>query len=193
MTQWTLLDDAHAALRAAIRDLPQSDLDAPTPCTEWTVTQVIHHAAGDQLGYASALTDGPGPTYNPFEPPAAFGERTPGDLVEPALRAAAAAWATVDKDASEVRVPIPPGLLTAELGAGACALDAAVHAWDIAMATGRPSPLTDELAEALLPTARATTEAVRAFAYGPALEGPDEDGPAAVLLRYLGRSPDWKR
>jgi hypothetical protein len=38
--------------------------------------------------------------------------------------------------------------------AGACTLDAAVHAWDIAVATGQPSPLPDELAEALLAVAK---------------------------------------
>lgn len=91
-------------------------------------------------------------------------------------------------------VPVPPGKLAAPVGAAACALDAAVHAWDIAVATGQPSPLTPGLARELLAAARQIVEPLRAFgAYAPALpaqEGDDDDDVAA-LLRYLGRRPDW--
>jgi hypothetical protein len=59
-------------------------------------------------------------------------------------------WNTYDP----VPSPLPIGPLSAEVAAGACALDAAVHAWDIAVATGQPSPLPDELAEALLAVAK---------------------------------------
>jgi hypothetical protein len=37
---------------------------------------------------------------------------------------------------------VPPGKLPAPVGAAACALDTAVHARDIAVVTGQPSPLT---------------------------------------------------
>ncbi|MGW6057975.1 TIGR03086 family metal-binding protein [Streptomyces sp. NPDC055189] len=190
---WPILDRAHAALRAAVRGVPDGDWDRPTPCAEWNVTQVLQHAAGDQLGYASALTGGPGPAEDPFAPSGKLAD-SPGALLEPALAATAEAWATVDETVQEVRVPLPPGTMTAALGVGACALDAAVHAWDIAVATGQPSPLDDELARPLLDVARQTVEPVRAFAFAPALEpeaGGMEKGEAAGLLRYLGRRPDW--
>ncbi|MEV8320662.1 TIGR03086 family metal-binding protein [Streptomyces sp. NPDC059900] len=188
-----LLDSAHTALRTAVRGVPDGDWDRPTPCAEWNVTQVLQHAAGDQLGYASALTGGPGPAENPFAPSGKLTE-SPGALLEPALAAAAEAWARVDETAQEVRVPLPPGTMTAALGVGACALDAAVHAWDIAVATGQPSPLTDDLAGPLLHATRQIVEPVRAFAFARALaagEGGADQGEAAELLRYLGRNPDW--
>lgn len=75
--------------------------------------------------------------------------------------------------------------------AAACALDAAIHAWDIAVATGQPSPLTAELASQLRPAADATAEPLRGFAYAPALPGQAASDPVATLLRYLGRSPGW--
>ncbi|MGB8940255.1 MAG: TIGR03086 family metal-binding protein [Streptomyces sp.] len=192
-TTWPLLDSAHAALRAAVRGVSDGDWDRPTPCAEWNVTQVLQHAAGDQLGYASSLTGGPGPAENPFTPSGKLTD-SPGAVLEPALAAAADAWAKVDATAQEVRVPLPPGTMTAALGVGACALDAAVHAWDMAVATGQPSPLTPELAGPLLEVARQIVEPVRAFAFAPALteeEGGPAKGEAAELLRYLGRSPDW--
>lgn len=69
------------------------------------------------------------------------------------------------------------------------ALDAAVHAWDIAVATGRPSPLTPEIAADLLVVARRIVEPLRGFAYAPAIDA--GGGPEAELLAYLGRRPDW--
>ncbi|MEU8824965.1 hypothetical protein [Streptomyces sp. NPDC048636] len=70
-------------------------------------------------------------------------------------------------------------------------LDAAVHAWDMAVATGQPSPLTTELARPLLAAARQLAEPLRGFAFGPELPAEEGDDEVAALLRYLGRRPDW--
>ncbi|MEU5260555.1 TIGR03086 family metal-binding protein [Amycolatopsis sp. NPDC021455] len=185
---WPVLAAAHKALRSAVAGV--TDFSAPTPCSEWNVAQVLQHAAGDQLGYAAAITGTGGPDFNPFAP---SGELTgeAADFLEPTLQAAAAAFATVKPDAAEVPTPLPQGALPAAVAAGAAALDAAVHAWDIAVATSQASPLTPELAEALLPVAKQLAEPLRGFAYAPALEGPADDGPVPSLLRYLGRDPEW--
>jgi uncharacterized protein (TIGR03086 family) len=190
-TTWSVLDQAHEALRATVRGVAAGDWDKPSPCEGWTVTQVLQHAAGDQLGYASSITGGPGPSEDPFAPSGRLAD--PAETVaETAMRASAAAWATVPPDASQVAVPVPPGKLPADVGAGACALDAAVHAWDIAVATGQPSPLTNGLARELLTVARQIVEPLRSYgAYAPALPAQDGDDDVAVLLRYLGRRPDW--
>jgi hypothetical protein len=82
-------------------------------------------------------------------------------------------------------------VLPASTAAAACALDAAVHAWDIAVATGHPSPLTPALATALLTAAPAVADPLRGWAYADALTPADEDDEVARLLRYLGRDPGW--
>ncbi len=188
---WTVLDESHAALRAVLAGLRPSDLSLPTPCEGWSVTQVLQHAAGDQLGFAAAITGEGWPTFDPFAP---SGE-IDGDLdafvafVEETMRASAAAWSTVAADATEAPTPLPQGKLAGWIGAGACGLDAAVHAWDVAVATGQPSPLTDGLAAQLLPVAREIVEPLRAYgAYAPALPTAVTDTPAVTLLRYLGRA-----
>jgi uncharacterized protein (TIGR03086 family) len=191
-SRWTLLDNAHEALRTVVGNVPADAWQLPTPCADWNVTQVLQHAAGDQIGYAAFLTGEPGPDENPFAPSGTL-PADPVAYAEDAMARSAQAWAGVDRDAAEVPVPMPPNKMTPELGAGACALDAAVHAWDIAVATGQLSPLTPELAAGLLPVARETTEAVRGFAYGPALAPEAADDEAATLLRYLGRDPHWTR
>ncbi|WP_329126218.1 TIGR03086 family metal-binding protein [Streptomyces sp. NBC_01465] len=189
-TEWAVLTEAHEALRTAVRGVPADSWGAPTPCAEWNVTQVLQHATGDQLAYAAALTGGPGPSENPFEPSGKLSD-DPEALTEVALTATTLAWASVAPDTGEVSVPIPPGKVTAALGVRACALDAAVHAWDIARAAGQPSPLAPELAAELLGAARQLVEPLRAFAFAPALEPQEGDDATAQLLRYLGRRPDW--
>jgi hypothetical protein len=74
----------------------------------------------------------------------------------------------------------------------AAALDAAIHARDIAVATGQGSPLTPELARLLTPVAKSIVEPLRQYGvYAAAVEPGPGAGDAAVLLGYLGRSPAW--
>ena len=74
---WTQLTAAHEALRRSVQGTPNDELGAATPCALWNVTQVIQHAAGDQLAYAAALTGSAGPQDNPFAP---SGQRSATDM-----------------------------------------------------------------------------------------------------------------
>ncbi len=191
MTFTVLTTSLDALRRVTTGAVGTGRLDDPTPCSEWTVAQVLFHAAGDQHAWASVVGSGSLPSYDPFNPPRQLDggvEETVGKAIE----AATAAWANVDPAAESVHTPLPPvPTMTPELGAAACALDAAVHAWDVAVATGQPTPLTAALAEQLIPAARATAEPLRGFAYAAALPAQPGDDPAATLLRYLGRDPHW--
>lgn len=191
MTEWIILDEAHAALRTVVGGVQIDGWELPTPCSDWNVTQVLQHAVGDQLGFASFITGGPRPTEDPFAPSGTL-SGSPRELAEAAMKAASEAWATVAEDAQDVPVPLPPFKVPAPVGAGACALDAAVHAWDIAMATGQPSPLTPALSRELLVVAKQIVEGPRAYGYYAAeVDGQEGDDDVAVLLRYLGRRPGW--
>jgi uncharacterized protein (TIGR03086 family) len=146
---------------------------------------------GDQLAWAAAIGVGTGPTENPFTP-SGFLKESVDEFIEPALAAARTAWGCVRPDNGAVPTPLPQGPLPAATAAAACALDAAVHAWDIAVALGKPGGLTGELAALLLPAARSIVEPLRQFgAYAAALPPSPEDDHVAELLRYLGRDPQW--
>jgi uncharacterized protein (TIGR03086 family) len=188
---WNVITDSLGLLRNAAALISDANREAPTPCSEWTVTQVLQHALGDQLAWAAAIGVGTGPSENPFTPSGRL-EGNVDDLIESALAASRTAWARVRGDDDAVPTPLPQGAFPAPTAAAACALDAAVHAWDIAVALGQPGPLPDELAGRLLPAARAIAEPLRQFgAYAPALPPRPEDDHAAALLRYLGRNPQW--
>jgi uncharacterized protein (TIGR03086 family) len=188
-TGWDLLDTARAALRDVAAGLADDD-SRPTPCADWTVTQVLQHAAGDQLAWASSISGGAPPAENPFAPSGHLGA-SPVTVVDEALAASAPAWASTSADAEQLPTPLPQGPMAPGLAAAACALDAAVHAWDIAAATGQESPLSKETARQLEPAARQIVEPLRGFAYANALDPVPGDDAAAALLRYLGRDPNW--
>ncbi|MGK8522279.1 TIGR03086 family metal-binding protein [Nocardia asteroides] len=196
-----VLAESYRALDSVVAGVRPDQWHLPTPCSEWDVTQVVQHAAGDQLAYAKFLGVGDGPAYNPFAPSGAV-DGAASDLVRAAIEQTAAAWATVGDDTETVPTPLPHGALATPVAAVLCALDAAVHAWDIAIATGRPSPLTEELATHLLTAARAVhpapgsgeeaeiVEPLRRWgAYAAVVDGPADSAAVARLLRYLGREP----
>jgi len=188
---FAVLAESLDLLRRVGSAVPTDRLDDPTPCSEWTVAQVLLHAVGDQHAWAFAVGSSPLPSYDPFAPPSRLAG-TLDALIEPAVAAATAAWARVAATTESVPTPLPPvPTLPAELAAAACGLDAAVHAWDIAVATGQQSPLRPELAAQLRPAARAVAGPLRGFAYAPALPEQAGDDAAATLLRYLGRDPNW--
>lgn len=184
-----VLSASYRALENSVAGVRDGQWDDATPCSEWTVTQVVQHAAGDQLAYAKMLGVGSGPADDPFTPSGTV-DGSPLDLVRDAIEQTAAAWAKVSDDTDSVPTPLPHGDLPTPVAAVMCALDAAVHAWDVAIATGRPSPLDDELAGHLLTAARGTVEPLRQWgAYAPVVEAAGGHSAVDDLLRYLGRTP----
>ncbi|WP_406063299.1 TIGR03086 family metal-binding protein [Streptomyces sp. NBC_01077] len=185
-----LLAEAHDYLLAAARGVPAGAWGDATPCTEWTVRQVLNHARLDQQALVMQIT-GVTPASDPFEPVDATADDPVAELTA-VLEAAAAAWES-GRDAESV--PTPMGPMPAETGAAAAALDAGIHAWDIARATGQDLPLTEEMAEALEDIASKLVDFVRdSFGkYAPALVVPEGASRAERLLAFTGRDPHWSR
>ncbi|MEW2158902.1 TIGR03086 family metal-binding protein [Streptomyces sp. NPDC007189] len=179
---------AHAHLREVVAAVPENAWGGPTPCSEWTVRQVLNHARIDQQAYGLALgADRPG--EDPFSPADAL-HGDPVTELEKVLDAVAGAYARLPGDAESV--PTPLGPLPLPLAAGAAALDAAVHGWDIAVATHQIRPLAPALAAALRPAADHLVPRLRAYSvFAPARTPADPRDETAALLAFLGRDPEW--
>ncbi len=191
VTGWDVLDEARALLLATVAGVPADGWQRPTPCTEWNVSQVLQHAALDQRVWAAGLAGTEMPGENPFAPSGELGGE-PLAYADAALDASAPTWTAIGEDAGPVPTPLPQGPMAPAAAAGAAALDAAIHAWDIAMATGQGSPLTPELARALTPVAQSIVEPLRQYGtYAEALEPSPGTDDAEALLCYLGRRPAW--
>ncbi|WTW94072.1 TIGR03086 family metal-binding protein [Streptomycetaceae bacterium NBC_01309] len=185
-----VLAEAHAYLRAAAVGVPDASWGAATPCTEWTVRQVLNHARLDQQALIMQINPEAAPTADPFSPVDELADDAIAQL-DAVLGQSAAAWGSVDPAAQDV--PTPMGPMPTQLGAAVAALDAAVHAWDIAKATGQDLPLTDELADGLDAAAQRTVDFVRDNfgKYGPVVPVPEGSGSADKLLAFTGRDPRW--
>lgn len=190
-----LLADAHAYLLTAVRGVGEDAWGAATPCSEWTVRQVLNHARLDQQALTMQITGNP-PAGDPFSPSDAAadgGQDASPDVVtelETVLADSLKAWESA-RDAESV--PTPMGPMPASTGAAVAALDAAVHAWDIARATGQDLPLTDAMAEGLETPAAQIVDFVRDNfgKFGPVVDVPAEAGRADRLLAFTGRNPGW--
>jgi uncharacterized protein (TIGR03086 family) len=191
MEHTDLLRQAHQILHDAVAGTPEDGWDRPTPCARWSVAQVAQHAALDQWLYVASITGGPRPEGDAFAPDGAM-KGSPLSFVDSAIAASADAFATVAPDAQDVGVPLPPFSVPAPVAFGAAALDAAVHGWDIAVAHGQPTGLTDAMARELIDVARQIVEPVREWgAYAAPIDPADGADDGARLLNYLGRRADW--
>ncbi|MEU8790403.1 TIGR03086 family metal-binding protein [Streptomyces sp. NPDC048643] len=185
-----LLTRAHARLRDAAAGVPEGAWGAPTPCDEWTVRQVLNHARLDQQAYGAAVTGTGRPDSDAFQPsdePAADATAA----LDKVLADVAGVYAGLPADTEAV--PTPLGPLPLRVAAAAAAMDAAVHAWDIAVATGQQSPLDDDLAGGIRLAADHLADHLRdAFGvFAAARETPQDASRAASLLAFLGRDPHW--
>ncbi|KAB1990458.1 TIGR03086 family metal-binding protein [Streptomyces triticiradicis] len=185
-----LLTLSHDRLRAVAAGVPEGAWSAPTPCSEWTVAQVLNHARLDQQAYGAAVTGAGWPEADPFHPADALEADATAEL-DKVLTGVAGVYADLPADAEEVATPLGP--LPPRVAAAAAAMDAAVHAWDIAVATGQASPLDDDLAGGVRLAADRLADHLRdAFGvFAPAREVPEGAGRAEALLAFLGRDPHW--
>lgn len=180
---------SHDYLREVVAAVPATAWAAPTPCSEWTVRQVLNHARIDQQAYGLVLT-GDRPDSDPFHPADAL-DGDPVAELDKVLRAVADGYAQLPADADQV--PTPLGPMPLPFAAATAAMDAAVHAWDIAAATGQNRPLGADLAEGIWPAADRLVDQLRDSyrVFAPAVEVKDGYDRAEALLAFLGRDPHW--
>ncbi|MER5885452.1 TIGR03086 family metal-binding protein [Streptomyces sp. NPDC001941] len=186
------LEIAHAYLREAAAAVPADAWDNATPCDQWTVRQVLNHARLDQQAYGYALTGEDAPETDAFRPADTLTTDHAARLGH-VLTRVHAAYAGLPAGTADVSTPLGP--LPAGVAASAAALDAGVHAWDIAVATGQDHPLGEELAEGLWVAAERLADTLRdAYrVFAPARTVDPAEGRAAQLLGFLGRDPHWVR
>lgn len=174
-----------------VKGVAAGQLEAPTPCTQWTVRDLLNHVIGT-LWLADGLFGDTPPRYG--TPPGGLPSE---DLVgtDPATaygEAAAAALAAAGAgDALTRSHPSPFGEMPGQLLAGFTTLDIAVHGWDLAAATGQAAELGDPLAQHLLAFAHQTLPdaASRGDRIGPPVPVGDDASGTARLVGYLGRRP----
>ncbi|MDA8310186.1 MAG: TIGR03086 family metal-binding protein [Actinomycetota bacterium] len=155
-------------------------LEAPTPCSEWSVRDLVGHVVSGN--YRVAQKEPPAPAHDV------------AGLLEAHAASARAAQAVLAAPGGlertyQLRIGEVPGAVVVVMRAR----DALVHAWDLAKATGQSTDIDPELADWALGTSRQTlTEDMRGPGRPFGAEQPCEAGrPVADrLAAFLGRAVD---
>jgi uncharacterized protein (TIGR03086 family) len=192
-----LVDMDARAVRASV-DLVSlittDDLRRPTPCSEWTLADLLAHMAAQHHGFAAAAAgNGGDPQVWRTRPLGA----DPAATYEAAAAEVIAAFADEGVLAAAFMLPELTTKTTfpGRLAIGFHLVDYVVHAWDVARALDVRLDLPDDLVRAALPIAEAVPDGRGREAPGAAfrrrLPVPADAGPMDRILALLGRSPTW--
>ncbi|MFB7718813.1 TIGR03086 family metal-binding protein [Nocardia sp. NPDC056100] len=134
-------------LGTLIADVRPEQAGLPTPCAAWTVRDLVNHVVDETHRFAESVATGQrGPSD---------GDYLGADWDSAFTRAAAtlrAAWQA--PNAMDRAHIFPAGAVPAIWAIGQQTTEFAIHAWDIAKATGQSLDLDAELAEFALDWAR---------------------------------------
>ncbi|MBC9225052.1 TIGR03086 family protein [Aeromicrobium sp. 636] len=153
---------------ALLADVPEDAWDAPTPCVEWTVRDLVDHLVNLPAQFstmaAGESVDWSVPTPRHDDPTAVFHAHANRLL------------ATLGQHPESV----PEGMLAGELS---------VHSWDLASAVGGDTSGFDpEIAETGYDfMSAALTDEQRGRAFGPRQPAPDGANPYERLAAFTGR------
>ncbi|MGH9157264.1 MAG: TIGR03086 family metal-binding protein [Acidimicrobiales bacterium] len=174
------LEQTFTHAEAVIADVRPDQLGATTPCEEWTVRDLLEHMTGVVAGLGSAAAgESPQPFVLGADPAAQFAS---------AAASALAAWR--DPGVLERIVDGGAGPMPGQVLAGISLLDTAVHAWDVATATGQPAELPDAVVKAAMEASKAiVSPEIRPGRFGPEQPAPDGASPTGRLVAFLGRHP----
>ena len=177
------LDELEPLLGRVASGITPDDLDAPTPCTSFTVHGVLGHMIGGATQFAAAFRGEP--------PPDAPAEVADGPAVVAQAGAALAALMAAIRSpgALDRTVATPFGAMPGDAFARFVVLDGLVHGWDIATATGQAYEPSDPLVAEVDAFARQTiAPAMRdGDTFAVAVEPAASATPIERLAAFTGR------
>lgn len=167
----------------AVRD---DQWEAPTPCADWAVRDLVNHLTAEQLWVPRLVRDGA--TIEEV------GDAFDGDVLGEAPVAVwdgasvAAVAAFNEPGALDREVHLSQGPSSAKAYCSQMMMDAVVHSWDLARAVGAAEKLPPELVRAALREVEPyVSELSETGLFAPPVEVPDDADEQTRLLAVLGR------
>ena len=178
------LDRRAALATAEVLDATSPDQHAaPTPCTDWTVGDLLTHLIAGNVKYVEI---GRGKEWARGAPDVVLDD-DPGGMYRRTLDAMLEAWeqpGVLDRDTA-----LPTGRGRAELALYLHLGESLVHGWDLARATRQRPPWDDQVVDACLTQFKGWLPPQRppSTPYSDATTLGDEAAPIDRLAAYLGR------
>jgi uncharacterized protein (TIGR03086 family) len=182
-----LLERTIGSTGRVVAEVKPDQMDDATPCTDWTVRDLLNHVVGGMDVFAKAAS-GENSTFDfggkPVDvigddPQAAFDE-TSGRCI--------AAWK--QRGNLDGVVPLLGGESPAAMVWGINVGDTLVHGWDLARATGQDHVVDNDVVEAVWSSlhGKLPPEA-RGSGFGAEVTVPDDAPMIDRLVAYMGRTP----
>lgn len=179
--------------KEVVNGVTQAQAMVPTPCSEWTVLDLLNHLIGG-LEFTAGCITGNVPNIRPNEAESSYqGEtdvavliRAYDDAVDRALELAA------NPGALEQTAATPFGDMPVARIVTGTVLDQFVHCWDLARATSQDTALNSEILEfayGMLVSGGFAEMGRQAGFIGPAIDVPDDASLQDKLIAYMGRQP----
>ncbi|MEV7611684.1 TIGR03086 family metal-binding protein [Streptomyces sp. NPDC089799] len=171
-----------------VHAIREDQWDAPTPCTEWSVRDLVNHVTGEQLWTPPLVTEG--------RTVADVGDELSGDLLgadpvgawDRAAAAARAAFAAPGSLDRTVKLSYGPAL-----GSAYCSeltADCVVHTWDLCRGIGADDRLPDDLVEFAIKEVMPYADGLAASGlFAAPVEVPPGADAQTRLLGMVGRAP----
>ena len=198
MTQQTLanpvvlFEKATRQVSQVLSGISQEQLDSPTPCSEWSVQDLLSHLIGGVEMVIDCLA-GKLSDFAPGSSDSSYSDETRamglaqgyGAVVAQALRAAQ------EPGAMERSIDTPLGEMPCSIFLSMSSMDQFIHAWDLAKATNQEITLDPEMTEVIygMCVPDIADQGREAGVIGPAVAVPDEASLQDRLMGYMGRQP----
>lgn len=181
-----MFDRAVESTDEVVAGISKDQLDGDTPCTEWSVRDLLNHLIGELEMVAAAGAGEPAPTsdtdYTSEDHAAAYRAAAAG------ARDAFAAPGAMGK-----KFAMPWGETPGQALLGLVLADVVVHGWDLARGTAQEIAIPDDVAEAVYGMTSGMMEPKGSFprgtSFAPPVEVPDDAPIRDKMLAYLGRRP----
>lgn len=180
-----LIPVAAARFSQAVHEVSAGSWDAATPCSDWTVRDLVNHVVGEHL-WAPPLLGG--------QTVEEVGGRFDGDVLgdDPVAAwddATAESLPAFDSVPDDKPVHLSFGTVPADEYANQMLVDLTVHAWDLARGAGLPGKLVPETVQRSLDYARLRFgDYSSSGLFAPPVDVGD-GGSQDELLGLLGRDP----
>lgn len=155
---------------------------APTPCTDWTVRDLVNHLVGVNLAFAARLRD--------QDPPERSADHLGDDPAGAYRNTGAAVQAGFEQPGVLERTTYhgPLGTISGTAFLHVRITDLLAHGWDLARATGQPAELPEDLAEQALARSQVMMATMsRSDRFAPAQPVADDAPAIDRLVAFLGR------
>jgi uncharacterized protein (TIGR03086 family) len=181
-----MFDQAVKTTGGIVAGTSREQLDAPTPCTDWSVRDLLNHLIGGveavATGAAGQALEASGTDYTAEDHVAAY---------EGAAARARQAFSA--PGALERTFKMPWGDTPGQVVLGLSIAETTVHGCDLARATGQDVAVDDDVAEAVFGMTSGMMQPRGSFPRGTSfadrVDVPDDAPIQDKMLAYLGRRP----